>query len=85
MAVAATRGGEREERESLGWITDRPSRGGGGGKEEAVGAFDLGRGRRQSVHPLSYNGVLSREQERDNTRQAKHARETMDKTSQPVR
>lgn len=27
-----------------------------GGKEEAAGAFDLGRGRRQSVRPLSYNG-----------------------------
>lgn len=27
-----------------------------GGKEEAAGAFDLSRGRRQSVRPLSYNG-----------------------------
>lgn len=27
-----------------------------GGKEEAAGAFDLGRGRRQSVRPLSCNG-----------------------------
>lgn len=27
---------------------------GRGGKEEAAGAFDLGRGRRQSVRPLSY-------------------------------
>lgn len=55
------RGREREERESLGWITGQSSRSGGGGKEEAGGAFDLSRGRRQSVHPLSYNGVLSRE------------------------
>lgn len=31
-----------------------------GGKEEAVGAFDLGRGRRQSVRPLSFNSELSR-------------------------
>lgn len=27
-----------------------------GEKEETAGAFDLGRGRRQSVRPLSYNG-----------------------------
>lgn len=73
-------------RESLDWITGRLRAAGGwvgvGGKEEAVGAFDLGRGRRQSVHPLSYNGVLSGERERDNaTNQSTRERQWMKRAS----